>query len=386
MRVYSDIDSSYIRIGVALKYLIPLVGFSVYLSVLGSIARTLVIPRGKIRGLRRLSDVLVEYLYRLILLPIKHYEQRDSFRASQPAVVIFTNLIIWMVLLLFSLTLMIYPAVTDVKQAVREAGASLLTLGFTSTPNAWATTVDFIGGFTGLTIVALQISYLPTLYAAFARRETEVSLLTARAGQPPWGPEMLARTRVGIVNMRDSSKELADYYHTWERWAADVEESHSTYPILLRFRSPNPYSSWLVALLAVMDSAALFLSLSPTDAPVEARLCLRMGFSALRSIGRTLRIAFDEDPSPTDAINLSFEDFKVGIARITEVDFPVERGIEQAWREFKGWRVNYESLAYALTKEIDAVPAPWSGTRRRSEPIIETIRVINRTPDNPSGN
>ncbi len=369
----------------ALKYVLSLLGLLVYLSVLGSIARTLVIPRGRIRGLRRLSDVLVEYLYRFVLLPIRRYEQRDSFRASQPALVIFVNLIIWMTLLLFSLALMIYPAVTSVQQAIREAGASLLTLGFTSTKNAWATVVDFIGGFTGLTIVALQISYLPTLYAAFTRRETEVSLLTARSGQPPWGPELLARTRVGIANMRDSSKELADYYHVWERWAADVEESHSTYPILLRFRTPNPYSSWLIALLAVMDSAALFLSLSPSDAPVEARLCLRMGFSALRSIGRTARVAFEEDPSPEDPIDLSFEDFQLGVARIKEVGFPVERDVDQAWREFKGWRVNYESLAYALAKEIDAVPALWSGPRRRSEPVIATIKVRNRTPDNPSG-
>jgi hypothetical protein len=368
-----------------LNYVLVLTGSVTYLLVLGSIARTLVIPRGRIRGIRRVSDALVEYLYRFALLPVRRYERRDSLRASQPAVVIFVNLLIWITLLLLALTLLLYPGVSSLKQAVREAGASLLTLGFTSTPNAWATAVDFIGGFTGLTIVALQISFLPTLYAAFARRETEVSLLTARAGQPPWGPEMLARTRVGIRSMIDSSKELADYYHTWERWAADVEESHSTYPILLRFRSPNPYSSWLVAMLAVLDSAALFLALAPSEAPVEARLFLRMGFLALRSIGRTLRFDFDEDPSPNDPIDLSFEEFQVGIERILEVGFPVEVRIEQAWRDFRGWRVNYERLAYRLAKEIDAVPAPWSGVRRRREPTIQTIRVRNRTPDNPSG-
>src|SRR5205085_11630193 len=89
------------------------------------------------------------------------------------------------------------------------------------------------------------------------------------------------------------------FYLDWERWAADVSESHTNYPILTRFRSPEPSSSWLVALVAVLDSAALWLAFSPDRAPAtEARLCLRMGFIALRSIAATAGLPVDHVPDP----------------------------------------------------------------------------------------
>ena len=116
---------------------------------------------------------------------------------------------------------------------------------------------------TGLVIVTLQIAYLPALYAAFNRRETEVALLNARAGVPSWGPELLARTHYALGSGVSTIDTLPDLYAQWERWAADVAESHTTYLPLVRFRSPRPLSSWVTALLAVLDSAALFLALSP---------------------------------------------------------------------------------------------------------------------------
>ena len=121
----------------------------------------------------------------------------------------------------------------------------------------------FVAAATGLVIVTLQIAYLPTLYAAFNRRETEVALLNARAGVPSWGPELLARTHYALGSGVSTIDTLPDLYAQWERWAADVAESHTTYLPLVRFRSPRPLSSWVTALLAVLDSAALFLALSP---------------------------------------------------------------------------------------------------------------------------
>ena len=104
----------------------------------------------------------------------------------------------------------------------------------------------------GLIIVALQISYLPTMYSAYNRRETEVTLLRPRAGSPAWGPELLARAQLA-----SGVEQLTPLYASWERWAADVAESHSSYPVLLRFRSPEPHSSWIISQLAVLDAAAV---------------------------------------------------------------------------------------------------------------------------------
>ena len=142
-------------------------------------------------------------------------------------------------------------------------------------------------------MIALEIAYLPALYNAFAARETEVTLLDARRGAPAWGPEILARHY-----WLDTMDELPPLYLDWERWAAAVSESHANYPALIWFRSPVSRRSWLVGLVAMMDSAALYHAVSPDQTPQQARLCLSMGIRCLRSMARALQIPFDADPLP----------------------------------------------------------------------------------------
>jgi hypothetical protein len=227
----------------------------------------------------------------------------------------------------------------------------------------------------GSVIVTLQIAYLPTLYAAFNRRETEVALLNARAGVPSWGPELLARTHYALGTGISTLDTLAGLYAQWERWAADVTESHTTYLPLIRFRSPRPLSFWVTALLAVLDSAALFLALSPGSAPVvPARLCLRSGFICFRQVARAIGFTVPEEPEPGDRISLSYEEFLEAVERLRAVDFPIERDPAAAWPDFAGWRVTYEQAAYAVAAEVDAVPALWSGPRRLADPAIPPHR------------
>jgi hypothetical protein len=227
-------------------------------------------------------------------------------------------------------------------------------------------------------VVALQIGYLPTLYSAFNRRETLVTRLQSRAGEPAWGPEILARHR--LVATLDN---LPLLYDDWETWAADVAESHSNYRTLIWFRSPHPLRSWVVGLLAVLDSAALYLATCPSTAPSEARLVLRMGFTALRDIGGSLGMSYDPDPRPDAPISLTYEDFLDGIERLERADFEMERSPEEAWPHFRGWRVNYEDLAYRLADSVDAVPAPWSGPRRGVLAPMGIRRPVNRVPEAP---
>ena len=92
----------------------------------------------------------------------------------------------------------------------------------------------YAAAYTGLIVIALQVGYLPTLYAAFNRREAEVTLLVSRAGSASWGPELLVRTRFGIA-AQTSTSELSELYQRWERWAADVADTHSTYLTLVSF-------------------------------------------------------------------------------------------------------------------------------------------------------
>jgi hypothetical protein len=258
----------------------------------------------------------------------------------------------------------------------------MFTLGFEVPVSAVPAAIVFAAAITGLVIVTLQIAYLPALYGAFNRRETEVALLNARAGVPTWGPELLARTHYALGSGVSTIDTLPDLYSRWERWAADVAESHTTYLPLVRFRSPRPLSSWVTALLAVLDSAALYLTLSPKSAPVvPARLCLRGGFLCFTQIARAMELDVPENPDVNGRVTLTYQEFLEGIERMRQVGFPTERDPEEAWPDFVGWRVNYEQAAYAVAAAVDAVPAMWSGPRIRPIKHIAPIRPpLGRPP------
>jgi hypothetical protein len=233
-----------------------------------------------------------------------------------------------------------------------------------------------------LVVVGLQIGYLPTLYAAFNRRETDVTLLVSRAGVPAWGPEILIRTQWGIYD-GDTASMLNELFHRWERWSAEVAESHTTYLTLVRLRSPRPLSHWLTSLVAVMDAAALHLSLAPDEEPkVAARRCLRMGFTAVRQIATTMRLPVDEDPDPDQPISVTYEEFAAVVEELQSLNYPVQVSTLDAWGNFRGWRVNYEAAAHALARSVDAPPALWSGARRwPSEPISPRRPTTRRAGD-----
>src|SRR5512139_401581 len=103
----------------------------------------------------------------------------------------------------------------------------------------------------GFGFLALVIGYLPVLNQSFSRREVNISLLDARAGSPPTAAEMLRR------HCHDRGMEdLQQLFHEWERWSADLLESHLSYPVLAYFRSHHDNQSWLGALTAILDASA----------------------------------------------------------------------------------------------------------------------------------
>ena len=354
-------------------------GVVVLLGTWSSVIRTLVIPRGLASRLTAVVGGAMRAVFSFVAGQVRSYEKKDAILVWCGPGILVALLAVWVVLFLGAFTLLFLGANADgAYQALREAGASLFTLGNVATPRPGATLIGFAAAATGLVVVALQIAYLPTLYAAFNRRETLVTTLQSRAGSPAWGPEVLARHH--IVQTLDS---LPAFYAEWERWAADVAESHSNYPVLITFRSPHPHRSWIVGLLAVLDSAALHASLNPSARTSEARLCLRMGFTSLRDICQSFRIPYDPDPRPDDPLGLTYEDFLNGIARLEAVGYPMERTAEEAWPHFRGWRVNYEAMVYALAAAVEAVPAVWSGPRRHSTEPMLPVRPPNRSPDAP---
>jgi hypothetical protein len=366
----------------AARAIAAVIGGLLVITAAKSVIGTIIVPRPTGSRLIRSVDKAMDAVYELAVKHVHDFRTRDRVLATQAAVILIVQLITWLAIFFVGFSLLLWPFIDGgITEAFNTAGPALWFIGDSHVSGAWERTIQDCAAVAGLVTITLQIAYLPTLYSAFNRRETDIALLNARAGVPSWGPELLARTHYALGSGSSTIDTLPDLYGQWERFAADITESHTTYLPLVRFRSPRPLSSWMTALLAVLDSAALFLALSPGAAPeVPARLCLRSGFICFTEIARAMGLKVPEEPDPDTGIALSYEEFEDAVARMRKVDFPIERSTEEAWPEFVGWRVNYEQAAYALTQATDAVPALWSGPRRWPSTPISPIRPAAGKP------
>jgi len=348
-------------------------------GTLFSVVGTLVVPRAIDSRVSRATDRVVDLLFLRATAGVSTFARRDRILAWQSPLSLLVRLSVWLMLLVVGFSLVLLPAVGGpLAASVHEAGSSILTLGYAAPHNLASTVVEYAAAFTGLVVIGLQVGYLPTLYAAFNRRETEVTLLTTRAGVPAWGPEILARTLWGISD-GDTGPVLGDLFRSWERWSAELAESHTTYVVLVRLRSPRPLSHWLTSLLAVMDAAALHLALAPSLEPkMPARLMLRMGFTALEQIARAVRLPVPGEPDPDAPISVSYEQFQEAVDDLRRLGYPIERSNDEAWPHFRGWRANYDTAALSLANLLDAPPALWSGPRRWPSHPIAPLRPATR--------
>jgi hypothetical protein len=363
----------------------PWLGILIGLVILAltwvSVVFTLVLPRALL-GPGRLSIWInrsTRKLFFAISRLARTYERKDAVLAPIGPVAVLAQLVAWLVLLGAAFVVMLEPYTHDFGEAVSQVGAAMFTLGVARSARVTNDTIAIFAAASGFVVIALQIAYLPALYAAFNRRESLIAMLASRAGEPSWGPEILIRHQlVGIVDA------LPDFYGQWEQWAAEFSESHSNYPVLLLFRSPDPWSSWVIALLSVLDAAAMQLSLNPTGTPSQARLSLRMGYTALRRIADSIGWDYDADPLPDAPLQLTAQEFADAVALLHEVGFTTERDADAAWPHFRGWRVNYEDLAYRMADRVLAPPAPWSGTRTGlHQQTVRPRRPPHRSPDKP---
>lgn len=357
----------------AVEWLGFIAGLLLVLATYGSVLETTIVPRGNRSGLSPLILRLVNLPVRMVASRISDYEARDRWLAYAAAGDLVATLLVWLVLFLVGFAFMLWPSSLDLGDAFRIAGSSIVTLGIAAPHDSVSTVVAYVAGLTGLVVVALQIAYLPVLYAAYNRRETLVTMLEGLAGTPGWGPEVLVRS--ASVDNLDG---LGTMYDRWMQWAADVSESHSAYLVLMYFRSPNARRSWVISLLSILDAAAMHLALCPITVPAQARNLMRVGYLAFRQLADTIGVPVNNDPSPDDDIELNRDDFITAAERARASGMDFEREPEQAWVHFKGWRVNYEAAAYALAANLDVVPALWSGPRLRPGPPLPPVAPIDR--------
>ena len=359
-----------------LRVVAVVVGVVILLADAAGVIRVLIVPRPS-SGQFTLAMRAVRVCFRKAAQRARSFAGKDRILVLSEPVALVVLLMTWLAVAVVGFTLLNWGiSGLALRQAFVEAGSSVFTLGFVRGPDGANEVVDFFAAGTGMVLVALQIAYLPTIYSSYNRRETFVTLLESRAGAPAWGPEILIRHHlVGLIG------NLAALFADWERWAADVAESHTSYPSLLYLRSPRLANSWVISLVAVMDAAAITLAVDPDTGPIEARMCLRMGFTCLRDIAQVTRIPFDADPSPDTPIELPREEFDAAYDTLQQIGYPISREVDDAWVHFQGWRINYEQMAYALAATLDAPPARWTGPRRLfNGESLTPPRPVDRQP------
>jgi len=148
-------------------------------------------------------------------------------------------------------------------------------------------------GGTGFLFLAVIVGYLPVMYQAFSRREVSISMLDARAGSPPSAAELLRRHR-------DDFGELASLLRDWERWSAELLESHLSYNVLSYFRSQHDNESWLAALTTILDACALIMIGADETCRRQAGLTFAMARHAVADLAQVL--AAVPRPSATDRL------------------------------------------------------------------------------------
>ena len=334
-------------------------GAAMALSILASALRTVVVPRAEPSVLTRAVFLSVRKLFLMRVKKADGWDAADRIMARYAPVTLMLLPAVWLAGMVLAFTPMFWALGSEFpREAFTRSGSSIFTLGFAFARDLPETTLSFVAATVGLVLVALLIAFLPSIYAQFSRREVLVGQLDTRAGTPP-DPAVLLERAVRI----DWLEELDDLWIAWDQWFVELEETHTSNVALPFFRSQHPGRSWLTAAGCVLDTASLRASALDLPRTFKAELCIRSGFLALRRIADAFDIPHDPDPAPTDPISVTRPEFEEVCDRLVAVGAPVRADRDQAWRDFAGWRVNYDEVLVRLCAVIVAPTAPWSSDR-----------------------
>ena len=337
-------------------------GIGLLFLVIDSALRTFVLPRGATPIVTRVVFIGLRMVFNAAARVARSYDGRDSVMALYGPVGLLMLPGVWMVMVLAAFTAMFHAlGVRGFERAFEMSGSSLFTLGFVRPPDLATNVIAFLEAATGLALLGLLIAYLPTIYAAFSKREVQVAQLEVRAGSPPSGVQVLVRAQ-----QMERFQLLDDFWSAWQLWFTELEETHVSLGVLTFFRSPVGHRSWVTASGAVLDAASLRLAAVDLPFDPEAGICVRAGFFALRAVADYFGLPFDPDPNPDDPISIAKDEFLEACTALVAAGIPVRADREAAWRDFAGWRVNYDRPLLGLAGFVMTPYAPWSSDRSLS--------------------
>ncbi len=340
------------------------IAVSLALLVLWEIFETIVLPRKIDRKFRltRYYYLAAWAAYCFLSDRVVRPKRRAAFLAIFGPFSLLGLFAVWGVSLAFAFALMNWSIQSSFKLPDGEApgfaldlyvsGTTLTTLGLGDvtprSPAARLTTVLEAG--LGLGLVALVISYLPALYQAFSRREMEISMLDARAGSPPSATELLLRSA-----RRGRPEGLANLLADWERWCAEIMESHISYPVLCYFRSQHTNQNWVTAITAILDTCALCIACLDHESSSQAHLTFAMGRHAVVDITQV----FHKQPSTNMPERLSRESFQTICGDLRQNNLRVCPE-DESWNRLGEMRRLYEPYVLTLSRHLRMEVAPWT--------------------------
>ena len=281
-----------------MKLLIAIAGLFILFATLWEAFETIILPRRVTRPIR-----LVRMFYRVtwkfwaaVNRLIRSKKLREAHLSYYGPLSLLGLFATWAVLLVLGFAMLHWSAGSAINSPGETptfrtdfylSGTTFFTLGLGDvTPRTTlAKAITVTEGGTGFGFLGLMISYLPTLYGAFSQRELNISLLDARAGSPPTAAELLRRHAQFADN-----EVLTPYLRDWEIWAAQLMESHLSYPVLCYFRSQHDNQSWLAAFTAVLDVSALLIAYGEGTAKWQSQLTFAIARHAVVDLAEVLRV------------------------------------------------------------------------------------------------
>lgn len=342
--------------------LVGVLGGIVILIVLWDVFETIILPRRVSRKIR-LTRLFYLGSWRLVsgvarrMRPGKLRERYLGFFGPLSLLMLF---VIWGIGLIVGFAMVhwaigsrigVTSGVSHFRTDLYYSGTTFFTLGLgdiaPQTPLARFVTVFEAG--TGFGFLAVVVGYLPVIYQAFSRREANISLLDARAGSPPSANELLAR------HGRDRSiGALNDFLREWERWSAELLESHLSYPVLVYFRSQHENQSWLAALTTVLDTCSLIITGMESGPTWQAKMTFAMARHALVDLAQV----FNTPPRAPDLERLSPQTLAQVRKNLAAAGLVLREG-EEADRKLAELRRMYEPYVNSMAHLLFMTLPPW---------------------------
>ncbi|PYV89727.1 MAG: two pore domain potassium channel family protein [Acidobacteria bacterium] len=345
-------------------------GIVIIVLVLSDAFETVVLPRRVTRQFR-----LTAWFYRRAWRPwaalarrIKKDARRESFLGYFGPLSLILLLVLWAGSLIFGFALLQFGAGRHLKLSgepitfgllLYHSGETFFTLGYgdiiPESPFARALAVTEAG--TGFGFLAIVIGYLPTIYSGFSRREIEISRLDARAGSPPTAAELLLR-----FGKCPQQSVLDEIFRDWERWSAEVLESHLSYGVLGYFRSQHINQSWLGALTTILDATALVMAGIGDIKDEQARLTFSMARHAVVDLAQVYRAQYNPD-YPDRLPEAEFARLRQMLA---DEDLKIHDDPEFL-EKLAHLRSMYEAYAYGLAQRLVIMLPPWVNALKRKD-------------------